>query len=169
MNDLKERLQQLEDLEAIRRLKHYYYSNCIDRTLGGEKSAIEETISRFTDDIVADFTGFPLAEGREQVVDFYVRAVPLILSYSQHYVFNEVIDITGDSAKGLWYLNCPVMFTEASPLGRETPGLIAGRYEEEYVKEDGVWKWRRIVALLDVMGPTEELWNGAKLLRSNNR
>ena len=169
MDDLRERQERLEDLEAIRRLKHYNYCHCIDRTVGGQKSAIEDTISRFTDDIVADFTGFPLAEGREQVVDFYVRAVPLLFSYSQHYVFNEVIDITGDSAKGLWYLNCPVMFTEASPLGRESPGLIAGRYEEEYVREAGVWKWRRIVALLDVMGPTEELWNGAKLLRSNKR
>ena len=167
MDDLKERQERLEDLEAIRRLKHYYYCHCIDRTLSGEKSAIEETISRFTDDIVADFTGFPLAEGREQVVDFYARAVPEILSYSQHQVFNEVIDINGDSAKGLWYLNCPVIFTEASALGRVSPGLIVGRYQEEYLKEDGIWKWRRIVAHLDVMGPTEELWNGAKLVRSN--
>ena len=169
MSDLEQRQQRLEDLEAIRRLKHYNYCHCIDWAVGGQASAIEETISRFTDDIVADFSGFPLAEGREQVEEFYTQAVPALLSYSQHSVSNDVIDITGDSATGLWYVTCPVMFTEASPLGRAAPGLIVGRYEEDYVKQDGLWKWRRIVALLDVMGPSEDLWNGAKLLRSNPR
>ena len=41
-----------------------------------------------------------------------------MLSYSQHYVFNEVLDISGDTATGLWYLNCPVIFTEQGPLGK---------------------------------------------------
>jgi hypothetical protein len=78
-----------------------------------------------------------------------------------------VIDIQGDRATGLWYLQCPVIFTAESPLGQVAPGLIAGRYQEEYVREDGVWKWSRIVALLDVMSPTEKLWADATLLRSN--
>jgi len=167
MNDDATRLRQLEDLEAIRRLKHFNYCHCVDRAVGGDAAAIKETLSRFSEDIVADFTGFPIAEGREQVDDFYARGVPSMLSYSQHYVFNEVIDVNGDTATGLWYVNCPVVFTETSPLGREAPGLIAGRYEEEYVREDGVWKWRRIVALLDVVGPADEFWANTSMLRSN--
>lgn len=167
MSDLEQRLQHIEDLEAIRRLKHYHYCHCVDRAVAGDSAAIEETVSRFSDDIVADFTGFPLAEGREAATAFYAQGVPSMLSYSQHYVFNEVIDIQGDSATGLWYLQCPVIFTASSPLGREAPGLIAGRYEEEYVREGGIWKWRRIVALLDVMSPTETLWGDATLLRVN--
>ena len=74
---------------------------------------------------------------------------------------------TGDRATGLWYVNCPVIFTDLGPLGREAPGLIAGRYEEEYIRENGVWKWRRIVALLDVVNPSDQLWANATLLRSN--
>ena len=167
MNDDATRLRQLEDLEAIRRLKHFNYCHCVDRAVAGDAAAIKETLSRFSEDIVADFTGFPLAEGREQVDDFYARGVPSMLSYSQHYVFNEVIDVSGDTATGLWYVNCPVVFTKESPLGREAPGLIAGRYEEEYVREDGVWKWRRIVALLDVVGPADEFWANTSMLRSN--
>ena len=167
MSELEARLGRIEDLEAIRRLKHFHYCHCVDRAVAGEKDAIEGTVSRFTEDIVADFTGFPLAEGREAVVDFFRRAVPSMLCYSQHYVFNEVIDISGDGATGLWYVNCPVVFSDSDPLGRTGPGLVAGRYEEEYVREDGVWKWRRIVALLDVVGPADELWTGAKQLRSN--
>ena len=167
MTDLEQRLQQQEDLEAIRRLKHYNYCHCVDRAVAGEAAAIEETVSRFTDDVVADFTGFPLAEGREAVTAFYAQGVPAILSYSQHHVFNEVIDVDGDRATGRWYVHCPVVFTEASPVGQVAPGLVMGRYEEEYVREDAVWKWRRIVALLDVVAPGETPWVGASQLFNN--
>ena len=167
MTNLEYRLQRFEDLEAIRRLKHYNYCHCVDRAVAGISSAIDETISHFTDDVVADFTGFPLAEGKEAVADFYARGVPSILSYSQHHVFNELIDIDGDQATGLWYVHCPVNFTEASPLGKVAPGLVMGRYEEQYVREEGVWKWRRIVALLDVVSPGEMPWVGANQLFAN--
>ena len=167
MSNLNQRLQHQEDLEAIRRLKHYNYCHCVDRAVAGESSAIEETISHFTDDVVADFTGFPLAEGKQAVSAFYAQVVPSILSYSQHHVFNDVIDIDGDRATGRWYLHCPVNFTESSPLGKAAPGLIMGRYEEEYLRENGVWKWRKIVALLDVVAPGETPWLGATQLFTN--
>ena len=167
MSELEKRIRYIEDLEAIRRLKHFNYCHCVDRTVAGDSAAIKETLGRFSEDIVADFTGFPLAEGLEAVTEFYVSTVPSILSYSQHYVFNEVIDIKGDHATGLWYVNCPVVFTESSPLGSVGPGVVAGRYEEEYVLEDGVWKWRRIVALLDIVKPADAFWEGAELIREN--
>ena len=167
MSDLETRLQHQEDLEAIRRLKHYNYCAAVDRAVAGESAAIEATTSRFTEDVVADFTGFPLFEGREAVTGFYAREVPAILSYSQHYVFNEVIDIDGDRATGLWYVHCPVNFTAAGPTGKDEPGLIMGRYEETYVREDGGWKWRRIIALLDVLAPGDTIWEGASQLFSN--
>ena len=167
MNDFEQRLQRQEDLEAIRRLKHYHYCHCVDRAVAGDPRAIEETVDRFTDDIVADFTGFPLAEGKAAVTAFYAQGVPSILSYSQHHVFNEVIDIDGDHATGLWYVHCPVNFTDASPVGKVAPGLVMGRYEEEYVRRDGVWKWRKIVALLDVVAPGDTPWAGANQLHEN--
>jgi len=167
MSDLEQRLQHQEDLEAIRHLKHYNYCHCVDRAVAGEPTAIEDTISRFTDDVVADFTGFPLAEGKDAVTAFYAQGVPSILSYSQHQVFNELIQIDGDKATGRWYVHCPVNFTEASPVGKVAPGLVMGRYEEEYVRENGVWKWRRITALLDVVAPGETPWAGASQLFTN--
>lgn len=167
MNDIETRIRHIEDMEAIRRLKHYNYCHCVDRAVAGDSAAIAGTISRFTDDVVANFTGFPLAEGKEAVTAFYAQGVPSILSYSQHHVFNEVIDIDGDRATGLWYVHCPVNFTEASPVGKASPGLVMGRYEEEYIREDGVWKWRKIVALLDVIAPGETPWVGVTQLFSN--
>ncbi len=84
MSTLENRIQYLEDLEAIRHLKHYYYCHCLDRTVAGDGAAIEETISRCTDDIVADFTGLPLAQGKSEVSMFLADGLPAFISWSQH-------------------------------------------------------------------------------------
>jgi hypothetical protein len=167
MTDLETRIQRLEDLEEIRRLKHYYYCHCVDRAVAGDASASEETISRFADNIVADFTGQPLAEGKEVVAAFYAQAVPAFLSWCQHRVMNEVIDIDGDTATAMWYIDCPATFRQGNPAGLEGSGFIAGRYAEEYIREDGVWKWSKITALLDVQKSFSDNWNSAQQISSN--
>ena len=45
MSDLEKRIQHLEDLEAIRRLKHYYYCHCVDRAVGLLRGAMKRNIS----------------------------------------------------------------------------------------------------------------------------
>jgi hypothetical protein len=102
MSDLEARIAHIEDVEAIRYLKHYCYCHCVDRAVAGKSGAIDEMINRLTDDVVIDFTGFPLAEGKEAVTAFYAQGVPSMLSWSQHRTSNEVITIDGDRATGLW-------------------------------------------------------------------
>ncbi|RLA44354.1 MAG: hypothetical protein DRR42_20580 [Gammaproteobacteria bacterium] len=167
MSDLAQRIQYLEDLEAIRYLKHYYYCHCVDRKVAGDTAAIDETVSRFTDDIVADFTGLPLAEGREAVIDFYVQGVSSILSWCQHRVMNDVIDISGDTATGLWYVDVPCVFRVGNSTGVEGSGFINGRYQEEYVRDHGVWKWKRITALLDTQTSFVDNWTNVKYVNTN--
>lgn len=167
MSTLESRIQYLEDLEAIRYLKHYYYCHCLDRTVAGDSAAIEQTISRFTDDIIADFTGLPLARGIDEVSMFLGDGLPAFMSWSQHRVMNEVIDIDGDSARALWYLDCPVVFREGNPMSALGAGFMSGRYEEDYVREDGQWKWRKIVALFDVQAEFATNWSRSKQLFKN--
>lgn len=167
MSDLEKRIQHLEDLEAIRHLKHYYYSHCVDRAVAGEAEAMQETVSRFADDMVADFSGLPLAEGKEAVAAFYTQGVPSFLSWCQHRVMNEVIDVDGDTAKATWYIDCPGTFRAGNPLGIDGSGFIAGRYEEEYRRVNGVWMWTKITALLDVQKSFNENWNTAEQLFKN--
>ena len=167
MSNLEARIQHLEDLEAIRHLKHHYYSHCIDRSVAGESAAIEETISRFADDMVVDFTDFPPMEGKEAVAAFFAQGVPALLSWCQHRVMNEVIEIDGDTARGRWYVDCPVVFRDGNPFDITGPGFVGGRYEEEYVRENGVWKWRKITALLDVTNSFSKNWEGVTQLFEN--
>ena len=149
MTNLDQKIKNLEDKEAIQRLKQYYYCHCVDRTVAGDMQAIEETISRFADDMVIDFTGLPVVEGKDEVAAFYSQQVPKLLEWCHHRVMNEVIDIDGDTATGIWYFECPGIFVEGNPFGLTGSGVVAGRYFEEFVREDGIWKWRKLVAKLD--------------------
>lgn len=167
MNSIEARLDHLERLEAIRRLKHYTYCRCVDRLVAGDATARQEISAHLCDDVVADFTGFELMEGRAAVEHFLFEHVPSVLAYSQHRVMNDVIDIDGERANALWYLDCPVVFRPGNALGIEGSAMIAGRYQEEYVRDAGTWKWRRITALLDTVKAFAENWNGATQLETN--
>ena len=153
--------------EAIRRLKHFNYCDCVDRMVAGQTSASEQLVSRFTDDIVADFSGFPVARGKTEVVDFYTRIVPSILSWCQHRVMNEVIDVDGDTATATWYVDVPSKFKTGNITGVQGSGMIAGRYQEHYVYRNGQWMWTKIVALLDVFNDMDSHWRDANYVFAN--
>ncbi|MEM1140586.1 MAG: nuclear transport factor 2 family protein [Pseudomonadota bacterium] len=167
MGNAPERIPSTNDLEAIRRLKHYFYCHCLDRGIAGDGEAFDHLKSRLSKSVVADFTGFPLAEGAEAVGAFLTTIVPSVLAYAQHRVMNDVIEVDGDQAKGLWYVDCPVVFREGNTLGFKGSGLIMGRYEEAYQREEGVWKWSRIGAMLDVVNDMDMPWAKAELNRTN--
>ena len=54
-------------------------------------------------------------------------------------VTNPLIDVDGDRAHGVWYLIAGVSDGTKSEWG-------TGRYHEDYVKQNGEWKFRRVRA-----------------------
>jgi hypothetical protein len=168
MSDLAARIRRLEDIEEIRRLKHYYYARCVDRMVClNDEAAIAETVSRFADDIVIDFTGVPVLHGKTAAAKFYREDVPRSLSWCQHRVMNEIIEVDGDIARGEWYFDCPACFRRGGGSGFSGAGLVAGRYKEEYVRQDGVWKWKRIEAQIDVVRRMRNAYKHAKFVARN--
>ncbi len=167
-SNLEKRIQHLEDLEAIRHLKNHYYCHCVDRIIAGDETAIEEMTSRFCQDIEIDFTGIGLVQGYEGVHGFYSEALATVLRWCQHRVMSEVITIDGDTAHAKWYVDCPMDGVPGNIMGWEGSGFICGRYHEDYVREDGVWKWKKIVALLDVQKDFSSNWHNAQYLTSNS-
>ena len=74
-----------------------------------------------------------------------------------HMTVNPVIEINreGTKAKGLWHSHG---FASMRVTGEITQFLCLGKYDMEYVKEDGQWKFLTFAYRLTFMAPYEKGW-----------
>ncbi len=147
MDTVEARIQRLEDVERIGQLKAQY-CYCVD------DGRIDELMERFTDDAVWDGGPMGRFEGREAIRAFLV-GLPQQLSFYLHWVTNPQIEVDGDDATGTWYLIEP-----CTARGRRGERAIwgAGRYEERYVREEGVWKFRELRLTPVFWTPFDQGW-----------
>ena len=129
--DLAARLQRLEDIEAIKRLKYLYFRS-IDTA---DIDALEPILA---EDIEVDYHGgayhwqltgkAPLMEALRHA--FHAKGL------AQHTGHHPEIDIlTPTTATGLWYLTD--VFTHLDTLHEVGGGAL---YRDTYVKEGNQWK-----------------------------
>ncbi|WP_051361728.1 nuclear transport factor 2 family protein [Solimonas soli] len=135
---LEQRVQALEDQQAIVRLKARYV-NLNDGGWGGVGTHrfAAEVADMFVEDGVWD--GRPnagYAEGRDGIRELFERftAVPFIV----HYVTNPLIEVDGDAATGHWH----VLVTATMP-DREALWTL-GTYAEQYVRTAQGWKFKTL-------------------------
>lgn len=142
---IEQQVQTLEDIEAIRKLKARY---CLAVDVRDE----EGFVSLFTEDAVWDGGSIGRYEGREAIRGFF-RAIPQTLAFALHYVMNPIITVQGERATGTWYLlePCTTVKDNQAVWG-------AARYEEEYVKVGGAWKFRRLQLLSSFWTPFDQGW-----------
>jgi uncharacterized protein (TIGR02246 family) len=143
---LEHRIGVLEDVEAIKRLK-YRYADACDR--GYDADTLAEL---FTEDAVWDGGLFGRHEGREAIRRFF-QGVSSDIVFALHYMLNPVITVDGDRAEGTWYLFQTCTFAEGN-----TPIWGAARYEEEYRRVDGEWKFFRLKLISSFWTPFAEGW-----------
>jgi hypothetical protein len=150
---LEERVQRIEDIEEIRKLKATYCFLC-DAGLD-DKNIREELISHFIADARIDFGLGPASkfQGREGLEVFFGQVVPGAVSFCMHMVHNPIIEVAGDHATGKWYYEAPT--TDA---GSGRAQWMAGTYLEEYVREDGRWKFVSIDTQWKYISPYDEGW-----------
>ena len=113
----------------------------------------------FTDDAWIDFSELGIHRGKDAVGKFYKEVVAQDLSYSAHMVSNPIIEVDGDKAEGKWYVFVPCTFRAT-----DTPVWLQGKYEEEYVKVEGEWKWRSMTTRFDFISPFEEGWVKTRMI-----
>ena len=145
--DLAARIQRLEDIEAIKQLKARYCSLCDD---GYDADALAEL---FTEDAVWDGGALGVAVGREQIRRFFENT-PKVMPFAVHMVTNPSIEIEGDSARGRWYL-----FQAATFKPADSAIWGSARYDEEYVRCDGEWKFRSLRLESRFWTPYAEGWD----------
>ena len=147
LQDLEKRIEAMESVEEIKRLKAQYCVYC-DESFDADGIA-----SLFTEDGVWD-GGVPerKAVGRDEIRDFFVR-VQGMMSFAVHMVMNPIISVDGDSASGIWYLFQACTLTEGSQ-----PVWGSARYDEEYVRVDGKWKFKSLKLSSFFWTPYDEGW-----------
>jgi len=146
MNEItiEQRIQRLEDIEAIKTLKHTYAFHCDN---GYDANSLAPL---FTEDAVWDGGGLGVNKGREAIREFF-SASPAMVPFAVHYLTNPIIEIDGDKAKGKWFLWEPMVFSE----GNQAVWMSA-QYSDEYVKINGEWMFNNVKIDIHMLSPYED-------------
>ena len=145
-NELEKRIAQLEDIEAIKQLKALYCDICDDNHNPDRITKI------FVEDGIWEGGDFGKAQGLDAIRKLF-QGFQKLISFSQHNIFNPRIEIDGDRAKGTWYLLGPFTFRKDNDAR-----WIACRYEDDYVKVNGQWKYQHLRADIRMVAPYEKGW-----------
>ena len=159
VKDLEAKVAELYDREALRDLR-YRYHECIN------EAQMAEIPDLFTEDGELDFAHLDKAKGREQIKAFFSglgrdRSAPDSrrgLYRVRQFIHNHVLKVTGDHATGYAYL-------EAKPVYNGESYVVAARYNDEYVKREGRWRFSKMNLTPFFMVPLKEGWAGDDLLK----
>ena len=140
--DIAQRVQALEDIEEIRKLKAAYCAACDDDHNGDAVAAL------FVPEGTWGAVGRPPEVGRDQIAAFMfgVRNSGQ-MKRSAHQVFNPVITVDGDQAEGDWRFL--MMYTTAD---EQAFVRIIGTYHETYVRTAEGWKFETLEVTVEERG-----------------
>ena len=146
MTTLEQRIQVLEDIEAIRKLKALYCVACDDN------HNPEKLGPLFAEDATWEATVLGKAEGRE-AIKAYLAAVGTSgrIRNSAHHAINPVIDVQGDMATGHWRLI--MLYTENLGTEQVRYQRIIGWYRESYVRTIEGWKFQTLFCQVEESAP----------------
>jgi len=146
MAELEKRITRIEDIEAIKELKARYCDICDDDHNPSRITTI------FVEDGIWEGGDFGKAQGHEAIRKLF-QTFQQHISFSQHMVLNPIIEIEGNRAKGVWYFFGPFTFRKNNEAK-----WVAARYEDDYVKVNGEWKYQHLRAYLRMSAPYEKGW-----------
>jgi hypothetical protein len=159
VKQLEARVQQLDDHEAIRDLRYRYHEYV-------NEGKFKDIPSLFTDDGELDFAHLGKAKGREALQKFFgglTESAPSSkdrprITWVKQFIHNHVIHLHGDTGDGFSYL-------EAKPIYNGEAFLVAARYDDEYVRQNGEWKFKKMGLVPYFMVPFKEGWAQADRLK----
>lgn len=136
-DDLTARIDRLEQIEAIKRLKALYcrYSD--------EPEFFGRFADLFTEDAILNEPPLEYLEGREAIRESGERYCASH-RFSRHYATTPHIEVDGNRARGTWQA---LLISTYETDDGELMLWGSGEYREEYVCIDGEWKFSRIDAI----------------------
>jgi hypothetical protein len=164
---LEAMVRQLNDREALRDLRYRYHQFI-------NEGKFAEIVDLFTADGELEFGPLGKAKGRAGIIAFFKRLGPAPaagsgaapsgphFSYVKQYIHNHVVEIEGDRARGFSYL-------EAKPVINGQAHLVAGRYDDEYLRSNGQWRFTRMAFTPHFIVPFNEGWANDERVRATRR
>ena len=144
--ELEKRITRLEDLEKIKQLKARYCAVCDD------DHNPDQITKLFAEDGIWEGAGQGRHQGHAAIRALFGGFKEMV-SFSQHNVMNPVIEVDGERAKGTWY------FLGTFTMRQGNRAMWLGvRYEEDYVKAGGEWKFQHLRAIGRMSAPYEKGW-----------
>ena len=135
MNDrstLERRIQAIEDVEAIKKVKIKYWNSLDDKRW-------DDLADCFTEDFVYESLARGKVEGRDKFMELVTKGLEHAVTVHQGH--NPDIELTTDTtARARWAINYYEKYPDRFVRGY-------GYYEDQYVKHNGNWK---IKSSLDV-------------------
>ena len=132
---IEQRIRKLEDLEAIRDIKHRYF-------IALDKKDWDGVVNCFTEDAIAE-VGLGTQRGHAEIAEMFQQVYVDTFDWWSHQASNPVIDITGDdTAIGTWELEGFVV-TQEPVTGMWT----AVFYEDEYRRTADGWRISKTVVV----------------------
>jgi hypothetical protein len=138
MDELRQRLARLEDLEELRALK-WRYCHFSDQGWPGAGSDHEAWIALFTEDAVWDTGGVTQSLGDREELRRWHREVVSSGSMSVHIVGNGGLFLEGDEARGLWHALTPL--TNAD---RSLASWSCGVFEDRFRRTENGWRISKV-------------------------
>lgn len=138
LEEVVKRLQTLEDIEAIRALQHQYIFHLLNNQW-------KEMADCFTEDAYANIWRHGGHKGREAIYKLFADRIAKVNPEDRprdaHFTVMPVINVEGDKAEGHWMLYIFV----AGPKNRVVSRYNQGRYDCEYARVNGQWKFTKLV------------------------
>jgi len=144
---LEARIKNLEDIEAIRRLKGKYGYFADTKDVPGFMSLV-------ADDAVWEFGPWGgRHEGKEAIRKFTEDVTLATYSFMFHNFHNISLEVKGDTATGIWYFLVP-----ATNKKEKRAEWLGGMYTEKYIRVNGEWKFKEVVTDMKFAAPYNEGW-----------
>jgi len=148
LESLNQRLRKLEDIEDIRRLRMQYHYLL-------NENLWERFPEIFTEDALVDFGSIGRAKGTAEIRELYLK-IPKNLDLVKQFIHNHMVDVNGDDATGLSYLDARYARAGESVI-------VAAKFTEKYRRTPKGWKISECLVHVFFGVPITEGWASKNL------
>ena len=140
----EKQVQELEDQGAIQTLRMCFYG-CVNEKRPDQIGEL------FSTDAELHYSHLGTEIGREKVTRFFQKGLSELVPLVKQYLHNHSVTVNGNTATGLSYL-------EATPIHKDESYQVAARFDDEYVKENGRWYFKKAKLTPYFMVPLKDGW-----------